>query len=262
VDFAVWCTYKYLNSGAGGVGALYVHEKWTEKGFSSDFPMLKGWWGNDMKTKFLFKEDFEGSEGADMFKLSNPPAMLCAMLMASLDIFSQTSIEEIWKKQFLLTGFLEYLLKSYFGTSNSISGYCETQDLPSIEIITPSDPSQRGSQLSLIFSVPLASVQEELQKRGITCDIRMPNVMRVSPAPLYNSFEDVFNFVNALREVCQQLEGKFLDKVDCMEGVTEASSPGSSNNGTPNKSTPTTNSSLTISSSDSEPDSLAGTNTL
>lgn len=171
-----------------------------------------------------------------MFKLSNPPPVLCAMLMASLDIFSQTTMEDISRKQFLLTGYLEYLLRANFRqksvsssiggkpigqgplvitfspTNNSSNGDLDTSnnlknitDLPEIDILTPSDPTQRGSQLSISFPVPLTAVQEELKMRGIVCDIRKPSVLRVAPAPLYNSFTDVYKFVQALKSVCRDL---------------------------------------------------------
>jgi kynureninase len=175
VDFAAWCTYKYLNAGAGSIAGIYVHDKWTsehEHTLTEDFPMLKGWWGNTPSTKFSMKDDFEAASGADMFKLSNPPAILCAMLMASLDIYSQTSMQDIARKQFLLTGYLEYLLRKHFQLTSSIHTDNNErqhliQNLPSVEIITPSDPQQRGSQLSICFSIPLACVQDELKKRGI-----------------------------------------------------------------------------------------------
>ncbi|XP_054158129.1 kynureninase-like isoform X2 [Oppia nitens] len=216
VDFAAWCTYKYLCSGAGGIGGIYVNEQYTENGGSATFPMLQGWWGNSIKTKFLMKDDFDPSIGADMFKLSNPSPVLNAMLMASLDIYNQTSVEELKEKQFLLTGYLEYMIKSYFprkrtsktrhpsNDNNNLSG-----GMPSVEIITPADPDQRGAQLSLIFSVPLTPVQEELQKRGVVCDIRMPSVMRVAPVPIYNSFTDVHKFVSILYEI---FEGFDIEK--------------------------------------------------
>ena len=183
VDFAAWCTYKYLNSGAGSIGGVFIHEKWTSNydPNNQDLPMLRGWWGNTPSSKFSMKDEFEAASGADMFKLSNPPVVLCAMLMASLDIFDKTSMEEISRKQFLLTGYLEYLLKCHFNTSTRKKGIAEIiiseeeedeacfldSDLPSVEILTPSDPKQRGSQLSISFSIPLSCVQEELKKKGI-----------------------------------------------------------------------------------------------
>lgn len=167
VDFAAWCTYKYLCSGAGGIGAIFVHEKYFERDCDS-FPMLQGWWGNNMKTKFMMKEDFDPSFGADMFKLSNPSPVLNAMLMASLDIYSQTSIEDLREKQFLLTGYLEYLIKACFPRkSDDLNNMDTNWNMPSVEIITPSDPEQRGAQLSLVFDVPLQTIQEELQKKGV-----------------------------------------------------------------------------------------------
>ncbi|KAI1300223.1 Kynureninase [Halotydeus destructor] len=208
VDFAAWCTYKYLNSGAGCLGAIFVHERFTENGSSTHFPMLRGWWGNKCGTKFLMNPEFDACYGADMMKMSNPPVVLVAMLMASLEIYSQTSMEEISRKQFLLTGYLEYLIKSHFAKSHSnesgvISSY---SNKPTVEIITPSDPTKRGSQLSLMFSVPVKRVQLELEKRGVVFDIRHPNVMRIAPVPLYNSFADVYNFVTILSQTFESFE--------------------------------------------------------
>ncbi|RWS02738.1 kynureninase-like isoform X2, partial [Dinothrombium tinctorium] len=210
VDFAVWCTYKYLNSGPGCLGGAFVHEKFTEKGGNSQMPMLKAWWGNDDKTKFLLKEDFEAAEGTDMFRMSNPPPLLVATLKASLDIFSQTSVEELQGKQFLLTGYLEYLLKQKFLQQPFGSKFHLLNKINKeiFKIITPSDPKQRGAQLSLMFNFSLIDVQEQLQKRGVVCDIRVPNVMRVSPVPMYNSFQDVWNFVNILATVIQEIDEK------------------------------------------------------
>jgi hypothetical protein len=186
-------------------------------------------------------------------------------------------MEEIFKTQFLLTGYLEYLINSHFrkssptakcdalqdGPSNGQTG----GDMPTVDIITPSDPYQRGSQLSVMFSVPLSCVQVELQKRGIVCDIRMPNVMRIAPAPLYNSYTDVYNFVVALRDVCSELDGKFEETE--IEETSEGLLAGDGDSGHESESldSPLTPSSSTssnqgLSSSDSEPDSLIGTNTL
>ncbi|UXI21453.1 hypothetical protein NH340_JMT07396 [Sarcoptes scabiei] len=211
VDFAAWCTYKYMNSGAGCIGGIYINDRFLSQ-HSSTFPMYQGWWGNNVRTKFLMKEDFDPAIGADMFKLSNPPPVLNAMLMSSLEIFEKTSIEELRKKQVLLTGYLEILIKHYFPSSDEVSRKnCERdRSLPTVTIITPSDPNKRGAQLSLIFSVPLSFIHEQFQKRGIVCDIRMPSVMRVAPTPLYNSFQDVHEFVTILFDIFQNRE-EFVD---------------------------------------------------
>ncbi|XP_015789048.1 kynureninase [Tetranychus urticae] len=249
VDFAVWCTYKYLNSGPGCIGAIFVHQRLTEKGGTSQFPMLKGWWGNNMKTKFLMKDEFDASAGSDMFRISNPPPLLAASLMSSLDIFSQTSMDDIQKKQFLLTGYLEYMLKHYFQMDSYVNyddgenDVEEIRGLPTVKIITPSDPNQRGSQLSIMFSVPLTAVQEELQKLGVVCDIRMPNVMRVSPVPLYNSFVDVYTFINTLKKVFDEFETNGEQKLDL-------NCPSTDTDNSPNRG-----SSISSASSDSETES-------
>ncbi|OTF72588.1 kynureninase-like protein, partial [Euroglyphus maynei] len=118
VDFAAWCTYKYMNAGAGSMGAIYVNEKYFAN-YSETFPMYQGWWGNNVQTKFLMKGDFDPALGADMFKLSNPSPVLNAMLMTSLEIFEQTSMEELRQKEYLLTGYLEFMIKSFFPQTNN-----------------------------------------------------------------------------------------------------------------------------------------------
>ncbi|XP_076371512.1 kynureninase-like isoform X6 [Tachypleus tridentatus] len=196
VDFATWCTYKYLNTGPGGIGCIFVHKRHLNDGDDFVIPKLQGWWGNKIKTKFLMDKKFDPCDGADMFKLSNPAPLLSSTLMASLEIFEQTNMEELAAKQFLLTGYLDYLIDKCF-----ISERSETS--PYVKIVTPRDAHERGSQLSLTFDIPLNIVQKELQRRGIVCDIRLPSVIRVSPIVLYNSFVDVFRFVNVLKAVLQ-----------------------------------------------------------
>ena len=209
-----------MNSGAGGIGAIYVNERFLKSGSTDFIPMYKGWWGNNLKTKFLMSDEFDPAHGADAFKLSNPSPVLNAMLMTSLEIFDQTSMEELRQKEYLLTGYLEYFIKLFF-PQNSTKNQKST--MPSVNIITPSDPEQRGAQLSLMFSVPLAIVQEQFQKRGIVvsvlqqhcldlqsnlfqCDIRMPSVMRVAPTPLYNSFTDVYKLITTMRDIFQDVK--------------------------------------------------------
>ncbi|CAG2110975.1 unnamed protein product [Medioppia subpectinata] len=194
-----------------------------------------------------------------MFKLSNPSPVLNAMLMASLDIFSQTSVEDLKEKQILLTGYLEFMIKSYFPRKsrhaiNRLSG--GKRHMPSVEIITPSDPEQRGAQLSLIFSVPLTPVQEELQKRGVVCDIRMPSVMRVAPVPIYNSFTDVHKFVKILYEIFQSFvtEEKEFDSLTNEDYMTEMHGDDSLNSSANSSTCPSP------SLSDTEPDFVSATN--
>jgi len=184
VDFACWCTYKYLNSGAGGIGGAFMHE--THK--INEFPKLLGWWGHRLDTRFDMSNSLELSTGIAGYRISNPPPALVAGLKASLDIFKQTSMEALAAKSFLLTGYLEMLLLTYFGADKGF------------EIITPA-AGERGCQLSVKFSVPVEEIFKKMAEKGIRCDIRKPSVIRLAPVPMYNTFKDVFTFVNILRSL-------------------------------------------------------------
>ncbi|XP_059708299.1 kynureninase isoform X2 [Haemorhous mexicanus] len=188
VDFACWCSYKYLNSGAGGLAAAYIHEKLSK----SIKPALIGWWGHDFKTRFLMENKLQLSEGINGFRLSNPPILLVCALHASLEVFSQTTIKALRRKSVLLTGYLEYLIKHYYSEDKT------NPEKPFVRIITPSQIEERGCQLTLKFSLPIKSVFKELEKRGVACDMREPDALRVAPVPLYNSFLDVHRFIEIL----------------------------------------------------------------
>ncbi|KAL4618006.1 kynureninase isoform X1 [Arapaima gigas] len=190
VDFACWCSYKYLNSGAGGLAGAFIHEKHT----NSVRPTLLGWWGHELKTRFLMNNEMEMIPGVGGYRLSNQPILLVCPLQASLEIFSQTSMATLRRKSVLLTGYLECLLQQCCGPDPA------DPHRPHMRILTPSQPSERGCQLSLSFSVPIATIFRELERRGVACDMREPNVLRVAPVPLYNSFRDVHRFVAVLRE--------------------------------------------------------------
>ncbi|XP_017595757.1 kynureninase isoform X2 [Corvus hawaiiensis] len=188
VDFACWCSYKYLNSGAGGLAGAYIHEKHSK----SIKPALIGWWGHDFKTRFLMENKLQLSEGINGFRLSNPPILLVCALHASLEVFSQTTMKALRRKSILLTGYLEYLIKHYYSEDKT------NPEKPFVRIITPSRIEDRGCQLTLSFSLPIKSVFKELEKRGVACDMREPNALRVAPVPLYNSFHDVHRFIEIL----------------------------------------------------------------
>uniref|UniRef100_A0A8C3MWW9 Kynureninase n=1 Tax=Geospiza parvula TaxID=87175 RepID=A0A8C3MWW9_GEOPR len=188
VDFACWCSYKYLNSGAGGLAGAYIHEKHSK----SIKPALIGWWGHDFKTRFLMENKLLLSEGINGFRLSNPPILLVCALHASLEVFSQTTMKALRRKSVLLTGYLEYLIKHYYSEDKT------NPEKPFVRIITPSQIEERGCQLTLSFSLPIKSVFKELEKRGVACDMREPNALRVAPVPLYNSFLDVHRFIEIL----------------------------------------------------------------
>ncbi|XP_023671758.1 kynureninase isoform X1 [Paramormyrops kingsleyae] len=190
VDFACWCSYKYVNSGAGGLAGAFIHEKHS----GSVRPALWGWWGHDLKSRFLMDNEMQLIPGVGGYRLSNQPILLVCSLQASLEIFSQTSMQALRKKSVLLTGYLEYLLKRNFGHEDADPHKAH------VRIMTPSDPAQRGCQLSLCFSVPVTNIFRELERRAVACDMREPDVLRVAPVPLYNSFRDVHRFVCILRE--------------------------------------------------------------
>ncbi|GAA5813658.1 hypothetical protein MFLAVUS_007143 [Mucor flavus] len=189
VDFACWCSYKYLNSGAGGIAGLFIHEKYKN---DQSRPRLAGWWGNDKENRFEMEPQFRPSEGASGYQLSNPSIFTTISLLGSLQVFEAAGIDNLRQKSIMLTGYLEKLLETEL-----------KQEFESdmIRILTPSDPQQRGCQLSLEFPENMMQVFSQLQARGVIVDERKPTVIRVSPTPLYNSFKDVYNFVMQLKQV-------------------------------------------------------------
>uniref|UniRef100_A0A8C6A4X6 Kynureninase n=2 Tax=Marmota marmota marmota TaxID=9994 RepID=A0A8C6A4X6_MARMA len=198
VDFACWCSYKYLNAGAGGLAGAFVHEKHAH----TIKPTLVGWFGHELSTRFKMDNKLQLIPGVSGFRISNPPILLVCSLHASLEIFKQATIKALRKKSILLTGYLEYMIKLYF--NKDIGGTKK----PIVNIITPSNIEDRGCQLTLTFSIPKKNVFEELEKRGVVCDKREPNGIRVAPVPLYNSFHDVYKFINLLASVLDSVETK------------------------------------------------------
>ncbi|KAM3585339.1 uncharacterized protein V6R79_014923 [Siganus canaliculatus] len=188
VDFACWCSYKYLNSGAGGLAGAFVHEKHND----TVKPALLGWWGHNLKTRFQMSNVMDLLPGVNGFRLSNQPILLVCPLQASLEVFNMTTMQALRRKSLLLTGYLEFLIQHYYSPDP------RRPQKPHVNILTPSDPRQRGCQLSLCFSLHIRSVFHELERRGVACDMREPSVLRVAPVPLYNSFSDVHRFVEAL----------------------------------------------------------------
>lgn len=184
VDFAVWCTYKYLNSGPGGTSGVFVHERHANK---PDIPRFAGWWGHSEKERFLMKKGFIPEEGAAGWQLSNAQIFPMAIHKASLEIFDEAGIENLRAKSEKLTGFLEFLIKETFKNDE-------------IRIITPSNPKERGCQLSLVAKENGKKVFDYLSKNHVIADWREPNVIRVAPTPLYNTFEEVFRFVELLKK--------------------------------------------------------------
>jgi kynureninase len=182
VDFAVWCSYKYLNSGPGGTGGAFVHERHAA---NFALPRFAGWWGHDKETRFLMGRDFVPIMGAEGWQVSNPAILQLAALRASLEIFDEAGIKPLREKSLKLTGYLEYLLR-------------EIRD-SRIHIVTPSEPDARGCQLSIRVRDADKSLLRGLLDRGVIADWREPDVIRVAPVPLYNSFADVFRFYEILK---------------------------------------------------------------
>ena len=178
VDFAVWCTYKYLNGGPGCVGGCFVHQRHAQ---AWDLPRFAGWWGHDQETRFKMGPGFQPMAGAEGWQLSNPPIMALAPLRASLEIFANAGIGQLRKKSISLTGYLEFLL------DQARSDRCV--------VITPCEPEQRGAQLSIRIARNGRAVLDRLIGEGIICDWREPDIVRVAPVPLYNTYSDVHRFV-------------------------------------------------------------------
>jgi kynureninase len=181
VDFAAWCSYKYLNAGPGGAAGVFVHERHAD---CPDIPRFAGWWGHDKATRFQMGPEFHVLRGAEGWQLSNPPILQMAALRASLEIFDETGMSALRAKSEKLTAYLETL----------IDGIGDER----ISIITPREPAERGCQLSI--RVTDRNLFDRVVARGVYADWREPDVIRVAPAPLYNSFEDVFRFASVLSD--------------------------------------------------------------
>lgn len=183
-DFAVWCTYKYLNSGPGSLGGCFVHERHQD---NKQLNRFAGWWGHNKETRFNMRHEFDALPGAEGWQLSNPPILSMAAIRASLDTFKQAGFENLRAKSETLTGYLEFLL--------------DELDNDDINIITPRNKDERGCQLSIQVKNADKALHTKLTQAGVISDWREPNVIRVAPAPLYNSYEDVFEFVTRLKSI-------------------------------------------------------------
>ena len=184
VDFAAWCTYKYLNSGPGSLSGLFVHEKHANR---KDLPRFAGWWNHNKETRFNMRQPFDVMEGAEGWQLSNPPILSMAAIKASLDIFEKVGMTTLLKKSKRLTGFFEYLIHQIASDT--------------IKIITPSNPNQRGCQLSLQVKNADKNLHHKLTDHHIITDWREPDVIRCAPVPMYTSFEDVYHMVKTLESL-------------------------------------------------------------
>lgn len=192
-DFACWCSYKYMNSGPGGISGIFVHERHFG---DTSLNRFAGWWGYRQDKRFLMAPGFDAATGAEGWQVSTSPIMLMALHKASLDIFSEAgSIDQLRYKGDDLTAYLEFLLNKI----NTQVGYTL------FEVITPEDKTQRGSQLSVICSKQAKNIFNYLTRNGIIGDWREPDVIRLSPAPLYNSFKDIFDAGHILTAAIKEL---------------------------------------------------------
>lgn len=210
VDFAAWCNYKYMNGGPGVIGGAFVHESHGKveqvptnqtngTGSSSNRdtslsyrPRLSGWWGSDKNSRFRMDNKFVPIPGASGFQLSNPSALDMTSVMASLDVFALTDMEALRQRSLNLTAYLEARLLKY------------PNGEPPYKIITPPNPAERGAQLSILLKPGLLDqVLHYIEERGVVVDERKPDVLRIAPAPLYNSFRDIHRFINIFHEACR-----------------------------------------------------------
>ncbi|MEM5540285.1 MULTISPECIES: kynureninase [unclassified Olleya] len=183
-DFAVWCTYKYLNSGPGSLSGAFVHERHAN---NKDLNRFTGWWSHNKKTRFRMRDDFDQLPGAEGWQLSNPPILSMAAIRASLDVIQEAGFDKLCEKSKVLTGYFEFLI-------NQLNN-------KDIKIITPSNPNERGCQLSIQVKNADKSLYDKLTDAGVITDWREPDVIRCAPIPLYNSFQDVYNMVERLKQL-------------------------------------------------------------
>lgn len=182
IDFAAWCTYKYLNAGPGSLGGVFVHERYAH---DKTLKRFAGWWSQNKATRFNMRQPLDITPGAEGWQLSNPPILSMAAIKAALDLFNEVGMNKLREKSIKLTGYLEFLIK----------GLNHAQ----IEIITPSDPNQRGCQLSIQVKNANKDLHKKLTEQHVITDWREPDVIRCAPVPFYNSFEDVFRMVEILK---------------------------------------------------------------
>ncbi|HEX6915855.1 MAG TPA: kynureninase [Chitinophagaceae bacterium] len=190
VDFACWCSYKYLNSGPGGVAGVYIHEKHAK---NKKTPRFGGWWGYDKESRFKMEKGFNPIATTEGWQLSNAPVLSMAAHKAALDIFEEAGMNRIHAKRKLLTAFLHFVI-------NEIN---VEQEKRMLHVITPAEPDQHGCQISILMESRGKEVFHELTKKGVIADWREPNVIRAAPVPLYNSFEDVWRFGSIIRNIIQ-----------------------------------------------------------
>lgn len=186
-DFAVWCTYKYLNSGPGSLAGIFVHERHAN---NKNLNRFTGWWSHNNQTRFNMRGEFDQLAGAEGWQMSNPAILSMAAIRASLDVFKDAGFDKLCKKSQQLTGYLEFLI-------NELKN-------PNIKIITPKNPEERGCQLSIQVKNADRSLQHKLLQASVITDWREPDVIRCAPTPLYNSFEDVYKMVEILKNLLDE----------------------------------------------------------
>ena len=185
VDFAAWCSYKYMNSGPGNASGCFIHEKHHN---NSELPRFAGWWGHNKERRFKMEQTFDPIHGADGWQISNLPVLSLAPYLASVEMFDEIGMEALIPKRDKITSYLEFILHEIDKEVDS-----------SFEIITPSNPSERASQLSVLLHGEGRGLFDYLMKNGVIIDWREPNVIRLAPVPLYCSFEDIYEFGQLLK---------------------------------------------------------------
>ncbi len=185
VDFAAWCSYKYMNSGPGNASGCFIHEKHHS---NSELPRFAGWWGHNKVRRFKMEQKFDPIQGADGWQISNLPVLSLAPYLASVELFAEIGMEALIQKRNQITSYLEFVLRQI---DQEVNG--------NFEIITPSNPSERGCQLSVFFHGEGRSLFDYLMKNGVIIDWREPNVIRLAPVPLYTSYEDIYRFGQILK---------------------------------------------------------------
>ena len=191
IDFACWCSYKYMNSGPGNASGCFVHEKHHN---NSDLPRFAGWWGHNKERRFKMEQDFDPVHGAEGWQISNLPILSLAPYLASVEMFDEIGMDAIVTKRDKITSYLEFILQEI---DKEVKGH--------FEIITPTNPIERASQLSVFFHGEGRSLFDYLMKNGVVTDWREPNVIRFAPVPLYSSFEDMYNFGQILKKGIQSI---------------------------------------------------------
>ncbi|MGS2741202.1 kynureninase [Sinomicrobium sp. M5D2P17] len=194
VDFAAWCSYKYMNSGPGNASGAFVHEKHHD---NTDIPRFAGWWGHNKQRRFLMEPDFDPVRGADGWQVSNLPVLSLAPYLASVEMFAEAGMDALIAKRDVLTAYLEYILEQV-----------DAQTTGEFEVITPKKPEERACQLSVFLHGQGRPLFDYLMKNGVITDWREPNVIRLAPAPFYCSFEDMYEFGQILRKGIDVLQAE------------------------------------------------------